>query len=395
MKFQLALIALLQLVNSCFFAQEFERVISDRASDCDGAMTIIQPGSFELEFTGKTGLYFDLSAYSSLEGTPENNSLWAEFVAPFDGEFSLNAFCDKELIELIVFAPSSGDACSDIYKGLLEIQRVIKFNLPDTVGLTKNPKSGFLQSLHLNKDEQIYISFNVQSSKRKKLHLAINYEADSIEEVALSLKKIRDFHYDVSLNTISILLQDAETGLPVEGQVYLNDGKKLNAMYRGTDFIFDIYRDTKLEISADVQGYFFYDRTESIKKGQDYEFIIWLEPISKGKQIEIPGIEFKQGTSILSPATEDVLRRLRDFLLLNSSVQIEIQGHVHSTGEGSLMGKKMSYDRAQRVMNYLIDSGIDKDRMTAVGYGNEFMKYPEPKFANEEQANRRVEIKIL
>ena len=52
-------------------------------------------------------------------------------------------------------------------------------------------------------------------------------------------------------------------------------------------------------------------------------------------------------------------------------------------------------DRAKRVMNYLRDSGIDKDRMTAVGYGNEFMKYPEPKFANEEQANRRVEIKIL
>jgi len=37
----------------------------------------------------------------------------------------------------------------------------------------------------------------------------------------------------------------------------------------------------------------------------------------------------------------------------------------------------------------------DKQRIEIEGYGNEHMIYPKAKFAAEEQANRRVEIKIL
>jgi outer membrane protein OmpA-like peptidoglycan-associated protein len=46
-------------------------------------------------------------------------------------------------------------------------------------------------------------------------------------------------------------------------------------------------------------------------------------------------------------------------------------------------------------MNYLIENGIDKERMTAVGYGNTLPVYKDAKFSYEEQANRRVEVKIL
>lgn len=199
----------------------------------------------------------------------------------------------------------------------------------------------------------------------------------------------------MSLNTLTILLQDGETGLPVLGQVYLNDGKKFNAMYRGTNFILDINRNAKLDISVDAEGYFFYDRTEVLKTDTEHEVIIWLEPLKAGKKMEIPGIEFVMGSSEFSPGTEAVLRRLRNFLLLNSTINIEIQGHVHAVGENSMAGKRLSQARAKRVMLYLIESGVDKKRLQAVGYGNEFMKYPEPKFSYEEQANRRVEIKIL
>jgi outer membrane protein OmpA-like peptidoglycan-associated protein len=45
-------------------------------------------------------------------------------------------------------------------------------------------------------------------------------------------------------------------------------------------------------------------------------------------------------------------------------------------------------------MQYLVDNGIAKERMTAVGYGNTRPVYANPKLASEEQANRRVEILI-
>jgi outer membrane protein OmpA-like peptidoglycan-associated protein len=69
---------------------------------------------------------------------------------------------------------------------------------------------------------------------------------------------------------------------------------------------------------------------------------------------------------------------------------------VHDVGEDvSFIGKKLSQSRAKTVYKYLVSSGIDKNRLTYQGYGNEFMKYPEPKNLQEEQANRRVEIMVL
>lgn len=386
---------LLYIFPLAILAQEDERIVSDKVSDCDGATIISRPGSYELEFTGNSGIYNDISAYPSLNQTSESNSLWAEFTAPFQGTLSLSAYCPNESVQMVIFSPLSRDPCGDIFDGKAEIQRYIKFDNLDTIGLAVNPANGKLKSLTLKENELIYIYFNVLSSNRNRLKLNLKYQAESIEKAVLSMKKIVDFHQDVNLNTLNITLQDGETGLPVEGQIYLNDGRDFNAMYRGTNFIFDINRNTKIDISVDAEGYFFYDRTEALKTDSEHEIIIWLEPLSVGKQIEIPGIEFTMGTSEFSPGTEAVLRRLRNFLLLNSTVKIEIQGHVHAVGENSIAGKRLSTARAKRVMNFLIDSGVDKNRLQAVGYGNEFMKYPEPKFSHEEQANRRVEIKIL
>jgi outer membrane protein OmpA-like peptidoglycan-associated protein len=383
------------LFSLTLLAQEEQRIVSDKVSDCDGATIISRQGSYELEFTGNGGIYNDVQAYPSLNNIPETNSLWAQFTAPFQGSLSLSAFCPNESVQMVIFSTISNDGCGDIFDGKAEIQRFIKFDSADTIGLRKETGNGFLYSLNLKGDESIYFYFNARSSNRNRLKLNIKYDAESIENAALSLTKTIDFHQNMSLNTLTIILQDGETGLPVLGQVYLNDGKKFNAMYRGTNFILDINRNAKLDISVDAEGYFFYDRTEVLKTDTEHEVIIWLEPLKAGKKMEIPGIEFVMGSSEFSPGTEVVLKRLRNFLLLNSTINIEIQGHVHAVGENSMAGKRLSHARAKRVMLYLIESGVDKKRLQAVGYGNEFMKYPEPKFSYEEQANRRVEIKIL
>jgi outer membrane protein OmpA-like peptidoglycan-associated protein len=110
--------------------------------------------------------------------------------------------------------------------------------------------------------------------------------------------------------------------------------------------------------------------------------------------MQIEEIEFKSGTSEFMEGSEPKLRRLRDFMALNSDVSVEIQGHVFATGDNSIAAQKISEARAKRVMQYLITQGIDKSRMTAIGYGNTKPVYANPKFAYEEQANRRVEIQV-
>ena len=95
------------------------------------------------------------------------------------------------------------------------------------------------------------------------------------------------------------------------------------------------------------------------------------------------------------PGSETKLRRLKDFMALNADLSIEIQGHVNSVGEElGFTAQKLSESRAKKVMQYLVDNGIAKERMISVGYGNTRPVYPTPKFAAEEQANRRVEILI-
>ena len=80
-------------VSFAFKAQEI--VLSDAISDCSGAVNIINPGSFELQFSGKGGVVEDLSAYPSLKSIPEKNSIWCSYKAPYKGRFTLEANSDK------------------------------------------------------------------------------------------------------------------------------------------------------------------------------------------------------------------------------------------------------------------------------------------------------------
>jgi len=147
-------------------------------------------------------------------------------------------------------------------------------------------------------------------------------------------------------------------------------------------------------IRCDAEGYFFQDKEVTLVATSDQQIMFNLERIGKGKSFQIEEIEFKPGTSEIMPESETKLRRLKDFMALNSNVSIEIQGHVFLIGENGFAAQKLSEGRARRVMAYLAENGINKNRMTAVGYGNTKPIYPEPKFAYEEQANRRVEILV-
>jgi outer membrane protein OmpA-like peptidoglycan-associated protein len=170
----------------------------------------------------------------------------------------------------------------------------------------------------------------------------------------------------------------------------------LDALYTGSDFLFNLDRNTRLNVRCDVEGYFYVDINDtSVSATEDFELLIPMELIKSGKSLVIQDIEFTPGTSEITKNSEPRLRRLKDFLALNSNLKIEIQGHVFALGDNSFAGQKISEARAKRVMTYLIDNGIDKSRLKAVGYGNTRPIYPEPKFSYEEQANRRVEIVVL
>lgn len=101
-------------------------------------------------------------------------------------------------------------------------------------------------------------------------------------------------------------------------------------------------------------------------------------------------ILFDTGKSTIKPQSEPVLNNIADILDDYPNVAFRIEGHTDSVGSESF-NKKLSQDRAQSVMNYLIDKGIPSERMTAVGYGEE-RPLVDNSTSEGRRSNRRVEI---
>lgn len=104
-------------------------------------------------------------------------------------------------------------------------------------------------------------------------------------------------------------------------------------------------------------------------------------------------IAFERKSSIVTEDSLSTLTKIAQILKENSSLKVEIAGFTDSRGESAL-NKKISQDRANGVKNALISLGIDKNRLTAVGYGEEFPIAKDDENGLSE-LNRRVEFKII
>ena len=118
-----------------------------------------------------------------------------------------------------------------------------------------------------------------------------------------------------------------------------------------------------------------------------------IEEAKAGKSIVLNKIFFETGKSNLNMVTSQDLQKLTQFMLDNPAVILEIQGHTDNVGslETNL---RLSQQRANSVVEYLVASGIARERMNAKGYGSN-LPISSNKTAEGRSQNRRVEMKVL
>lgn len=359
---------------------------------CEGSLNVFKSGNYQLLFKGDKKASKTFDQYPAMSGITSSNQIWISFVAAERGTVSFAAKSNKTSLKFVVFAPTNKDVCTDLNTGLAEVKRFEVTNELTTTGLSKEMSKGFLYPINLEEGEGIYIVIIGSPESIEMVDFAFDFKSDNQDLIVES--KVLDFRSDEFSPHLKITVRNAETGNPVIANTAFDGGKELNGLYKGSDFYFNISRSTKLNFKCEAEGYFFLDSTDvRIFSTKSQELVLKLMPVSAGKKLKLQDIDFFPGTSDITPESEARLTRLRDFLALNSSLNIEIGGHVFEPGtENSHAGQKMSEARAKRVMKYLIENGIDKSRLTSVGYGNTKPIYPEPVHIYEEQANRRVEI---
>ena len=105
-------------------------------------------------------------------------------------------------------------------------------------------------------------------------------------------------------------------------------------------------------------------------------------------------IEFEWNKAEILPQFYEQLDRVVNVLKENPNTLARIEGHADRTPGGSkVYNQRLSERRARAVMEYMVNAGIEKSRLTAVGYG--FSKPLAPNDTPENRRrNRRIEIYI-
>lgn len=126
--------------------------------------------------------------------------------------------------------------------------------------------------------------------------------------------------------------------------------------------------------------------------------------LEKNVIIRLPHVKFKGGTHELLSA-KDALKEINymiDILKKYPSLKIQIQGHiccVSGGGDGYHAGTgsyNLSVMRARLVYLFMIKKGIEKERLSYVGFGSSNKIYKDDFFDPiEAELNRRIEIEIM
>jgi len=163
------------------------------------------------------------------------------------------------------------------------------------------------------------------------------------------------------------------------------------------DFLLSLPTDRDYALNVSADGYLFYSDhftfTGLHTQTKPFRRDVPLEKVRVGSVVVLQNIFYATGSYQLEPASRVELKRVYDFLQLNPAVGVEISGHTDNTGTPEL-NQSLSEQRAQSVVDYLVNKGIETGRLKAAGYG-ETKAVADNELEEGRAQNRRTELKIL
>lgn len=194
---------------------------------------------------------------------------------------------------------------------------------------------------------------------------------------------------------------DAVTGRPVNANVILENSQTMTPYRTASDilsgnFIFYLPTGSDYQLNINATGYIAY--LERIDFGAKAEIRnlyrkIFLKPIQSDQIFTLDNLQFERGKPNLLEHSYPILEKLVEIMLENPEMKIELGGHTDGLGSSNAK-ETLSYQRVEKIKEFLVGFGIDRKRVETVGYGGS--KPIAPNDTEENRAkNRRVEIKVL
>lgn len=383
------------LLALCGFGQGFKMHYSNSIADCFGAVEVLDyTQETRMQFPGNYGNRDDF--INMFPDFHEVNSIWLRLEPNLDGKFEFEIFTENNVdFSYLLFKADDNSFCEKVEKDLGVKPILSEMTSYHSKGVEENPRDkNFKPSIDAKMQDVFYLLIHTNSTYEGRVRVKYN----RIGKIGRTKSVVQDFRENEADKIIRVRIRDKETMEPVEANMIINGVGQDNALFMGTDFIFSATRAKELHIESNTSGYFLFVKDVKLDKKADEnaDILIELEKLSSGKKLLLEDIKFEQDSDEFLPIAMPALKRLLDFMAVNDEVRIEIQGHVNAPEmENSNKIQKLSDDRAKAVFKFLKNNGISPDRIEYKGYGNTAPLIEKPKKAEEEEANRRVEIMII
>lgn len=145
----------------------------------------------------------------------------------------------------------------------------------------------------------------------------------------------------------------------------------------------ELARDVSYVMMAEAPNFlnqYFELKTSNEEKDETYYVDFFLSPVDKPVVVENIFYDFDKAT--LRPESKEALDQLIKILNENPNVTIELGAHTDRKGTEAY-NENLAQRRAQSVVDYLIESGVDSERLTAKGYGETVPKIITAKLAEK------------
>ncbi|HPF51448.1 MAG TPA: OmpA family protein [Draconibacterium sp.] len=188
---------------------------------------------------------------------------------------------------------------------------------------------------------------------------------------------IYSFLVPPKIYTVETEIFDKETNSHLDGatvRVISTDGTNLKVRARNGEFKMNLKEGNEYVFAAFKDGYL-RDKvavsTVDLEDSKDFRYNMYLTPTDA--PIKVENINYEFGSWELLESSKLALDTLVQILTLNPTITIELMAHTDFVGSEQF-NFELSQKRAQSVVDYLIEKGINPQRLVAKGYGETWPK---------------------